>query len=58
MKARKLKVRINVDNDWMYCVFRNRGQGAITLGVISLDRFSDLAILEKFHIRFLRNYES
>ena len=32
MKARKLKVHINMDNDWMYCVYRNRGQGSITLG--------------------------
>ena len=40
MKARKLKVRINRDNDWMYCVYRNRGQGSITLGVMALCRFS------------------
>ena len=37
-KARKLKVRIN--NDWMYhCVYQNRGQGSITVGVMSLGRF-------------------
>ena len=24
-KARKLKVRINMDNDWMYRVYRNMG---------------------------------
>ena len=40
MKARKLKVRINMDNDWMYYVYQNRGQGFITLGVTSLGRFS------------------
>ena len=40
MKARKLKSGINMDNDWMYCVYRNRGQGSITLGVMSLGRFS------------------
>ena len=40
MKAIKLKVHINMDNDWMYCVYRNRGQGVITLGVMSLGRFS------------------
>ena len=40
MKARKLKVRINMDNDWMYSVYWNRGQGFITLGVMSLGRFS------------------
>ena len=27
MKAKKLKVHINMDNDWMYCVYWNRGQG-------------------------------
>ena len=40
MKARKLKVCINMDNDWMYSVYWNRGQGSITLGVMSLGRFS------------------
>ena len=40
MKARKLKICINMDNDWMYSVIWNRGQGSITLGVMSLDRCS------------------
>ena len=40
MKARKLKICINMDNDWMYCVNRKSGQGFITLGVMSLGRFS------------------
>ena len=40
MKARKLKNRRNMDNDWMFCVHMNRGQGSITLGVKSLGRFS------------------
>ena len=40
MKAGKLTVCINMNNDWMYCVYRNRGQGSITLAVISLCRFS------------------
>ena len=40
MKARKLKVCINMDNDWMYSVHWNKGQGSITLGVTSLGRFS------------------
>ena len=39
-KKRKLKVVINMDNDWMYCVYRNSGQGFITLRVMSLGRFS------------------
>ena len=40
MKARKLKVHINMGDDWMYCVYRNRGQGSITHGVMSLCRVS------------------
>ena len=40
MKARKLKICINMDNDWMYCVYQNKGQGSITLRVMSLGRFS------------------
>ena len=40
MKARKLKVCINKDNHWLYCVYPNEGQGSITLGVMSLGRFS------------------
>ena len=40
MKARKLKVRISMDNDWMYHLYWKRGQGSITLGVMSLGRFS------------------
>ena len=39
-KARKLKVSINMDNDWMYRVYQNRGKGSRTLGVMSLGRFS------------------
>ena len=38
-KARKLKVRINVGNDWMYHVYRNRIKGSIILVVMSLGRF-------------------
>ena len=40
LKARKPKVSTNMDNDWMYRVYQNRGQGSITLGVMSLGRFS------------------
>ena len=40
MKSRKLKICINMDSDRMYCVYQNRGQGSITLGVMSLCRFS------------------
>ena len=40
-KARKLKSPINMDNDWMYCVYQNRGKVFIALGVMSLGRFSN-----------------
>ena len=40
MNARKLKVYLNMDSDWMYPVYQNRGQGFITIGVMSLGRFS------------------
>ena len=39
MTARKLKACINMDNDWMYHVYQNSGQGSISLGVMSLGRF-------------------
>ena len=39
-KARKLAVRINMDNDWMYRGYQSRGKGFITLAVMSLGRFS------------------
>ena len=31
LKARKLKIRVNMDNDGMLCVYRNRGHRSITL---------------------------
>ena len=46
IKARKLKVRINMDNDWIYRVYRNRGQVSITLEVISLVGFQKI----KMHV--------
>ena len=108
VKARKLTAYINMDNYWMYCVYRNTVprvhnswssvpwyvfkklkcillnnfclwsyfnephlvskvrklwwrngcQGPITLGVMSLGRFSNFAILEYFCNRFLLNYEN
>ena len=39
MKARKLKVCINMDNDLLYRVYWNRSQGSMTLGVMSLGMF-------------------
>ena len=53
MKARKLKVCINIDNNLLYCVYPKWGQGSITLGVMSLGRFSNFAIVENFYKRFL-----
>ena len=42
MKARKLKARINMDSDWMYRVYRNRGQGSITLELCPLVGFQKI----------------
>ena len=39
-KARKLKVHINMDSDWMYRVYQNKSQGFILFKVVSLGRFS------------------
>ena len=39
-KARKLKVPLNMDNDWMYRIYQNRGKGFITLDIMFLGRFS------------------
>ena len=62
IKARKLKLGINMDNGWMYHAYRIRGHGPITLGVIFLGRFPHLFIYlsskKNFHNTFLRNYES
>ena len=38
--------------------WQNGGEGPITLGLLSLHRFSNFDILENFHNRFFRNYES
>ena len=62
MKARKLKLGINMDNGWLYLAYRNRGQGPTTLGVMFLSRFSHLFIylssMKNFRNTFLGNYES
>ena len=53
MKARKLKAPIKMDNDWMYFVYQNRGQGSITHGVMSLGRFSKklkCVLLSNFYV--------
>ena len=40
---------INMDNDWMYSVYQKRGQGSITLGVMSLCRFSITCLYSYFN---------
>ena len=44
MKARKLKLGINMDNGWMHRAYGSRGQGPITHRVMFLCRFSYLCI--------------
>lgn len=40
----------------MYCAYRNKGQGRISLGVNFLDSFFFLQLLKHFHHSFLWNY--
>ena len=58
MKAVKLKLGTHIDNGLMYDVYRNQGQGPITLGVTFLDRFYIIPLMKNFRYRFLRIYES
>ena len=57
MKARKLKLGINMDNEWMYRAYWKRGQGSITHRVMFLSRFSHLyvylSLMKNFHTLFL-----
>ena len=57
MKAVKLKLGTHMDNGLMYKVYHNQGQGPITLGVTSLDRFYNLPLMKSFHHAFLKNYK-
>ena len=54
-KTVKLKLGAHMHNGLMYCVYENQGQGLITLGVTSLDRFYNLALRKKFRHTFLKN---
>ena len=55
MRGVKLKPGIHMDNRLMYSVYQNQGQGPITLGVISLDRFYNLPLMKNFRHSFLKN---
>ena len=57
-KGYKLKLGTHIPSGLVYCVYWNQGQGPITLGVTSLDRFYNLPLMKNFSYRFLRNYES
>ena len=39
----------------MCSVYRNQGQGSVTLGVTSLDRFYNLLLMKSFRHTFLKN---
>ena len=52
-KARRLKVHINMDNDRMYRVYQNKGQGSITLCLITF-MFVVLLWLNLYHTWSLR----
>ena len=55
MKVVKLKLGTHMASGLMYRVYLNQGQGPITLGVTSLDRFNNLPLMKIFRYRFLRN---
>ena len=57
MKAEQLKLGTHMENGLMYCVYKNQGQGLITLGVTSLDRFYSLPLMKIFCHTFLKNYK-
>ena len=54
MEAVKLKLGTHMDNELMYPIYWNQGEGPMTLGVTSLDRFYSLPLMKTFPYRFLR----
>ena len=40
----------------MYCVYQNQGQGPLTLGVTSLDRFYNLLLMKNNEFKILEHY--
>ena len=52
MKVIKLKLGTHMDNGLMYHVYQNQGQGPITLGVTSFDKFYNLPLMEIFDTDF------
>ena len=52
MKALKLKLGTHMDSGLVYCVYQNQGQGPITLGVTSLDRFYKFPLMHFFLSHF------
>ena len=57
MKARKLKLGINMDNGWMYCAYRSRGQWPISHRAMVFT-FMYLHVFVSNENTFLGNYES
>ena len=48
MKARKLKVDINMDNNWIYCVYRIGAKGPLLLELCPFVGFQILPFLKIF----------
>ena len=55
MKVIKLKLGTHMDSGLFYRVYKNQGQGPISLGVTSLDRFHNLPLMKTFCRTFLKN---
>ena len=58
VRATKMKLGTHIPSGLMYCVYQNQGQGPITLGVASLNRFYNVPLMKNFCFRILRNYDS
>ena len=46
MKAVKLELGKHMNNGLMYHIYKTHGQGPITIGVTSLDRFYSLPLMK------------
>ena len=55
MKALKLKLGTHMNSGLLYYAYQNQGQGPITLGVTSLDRFYKYPLMKIFCHTLLKN---
>ena len=58
MKVVKLKLSTHMDNGLMYHIYQDQGQGLITFGVTSFDRFYNLPLTKIFVTDFSGTMEA